>query len=112
MAGDQPQVTGVVALNPWVHPEDRVDLTGRTVLVVHGTEDRVADPRRSVAMTERLARTTVAGYLRVTEGQHAMLRHRSAFEDAATDFVRATLLGADVTGPVADLLDGAGVVTV
>jgi alpha-beta hydrolase superfamily lysophospholipase len=112
LAGDQPEVSSVVALNPWVHREDRVDLTGRPVLVVHGTEDRVADPRRSAAMTEALAGTTVAGYLRVTGGEHAMLRHRSVFEGAATDFVRATLLGADLKGPVADLLDGAGVVTV
>ena len=112
LAGDQPEVSSVVALNPWVHSEDRVDLAGRPVLVVHGTEDRVADPGRSAAMTEVLARTTVAGYLRVNGGQHAMLRHRSVFEGAATDFVRATLLGADVTGPVADLLDGAGVATV
>ena len=112
LAGDQPEVTSVVALNPWVHRTDRVDLTGRPVLVVHGTEDRVADPGRSVAMTKELAGTTIAGYLNVTGGQHSMLRHRSVFEGAATDFVRATLLGADVTGPVADLLDGAGVVTV
>jgi len=112
LAGDQPEVSSVVALNPWVHSGDRVDLTGRRVLVVHGTEDRVADPGRSAAMTKVMARTTVAGYLSVTGGQHAMLRHRTVFEDAATDFVRATLLGADVSGPVADLLDGAGVVTV
>ena len=112
LAGDQPEVSSVVALNPWVHREDHVDLTGRRVLVVHGTEDRVADPGRSAAMTKALARTTVAGYLSVIGGQHAMLRHRSVFEGATTDFVRATLLGADVTGPVADLLGGAGVVTV
>lgn len=112
LAGDQPEVSSVVALNPWVHTTDRVDLTGRPVLVVHGTQDRVADPRRSAAMTEVLARTTAAGHLRVTGGQHSMLRHRSVFEDAAADFTRATLLGADVTGPVAELLDGAGVLTV
>ena len=66
------------------------------MLVVHGTDDRIADPGRSAAMTKVLARTTTAGYLRVTGGKHAMLRHRSVFEGAATDFVRATLLGADV----------------
>ena len=69
LAGDQPEVSSVVALNPWVHPEDRVDLAGRPVLVVHGTEDRIADPGRSAAMTKALARTTMAGYLRVTGGQ-------------------------------------------
>ncbi len=112
LAGDQPEVSSIVALNPWVRSQDHVDLAGRPVLVVHGTEDRVADPGRSEAITKALARTTVAGYLRVAGGQHAMLRHRSVFEGAATDFVRATLLGAHVTGPVADLLDGAGEVTI
>jgi hypothetical protein len=63
-------------------------------------------------MTRALARTTTAGYLRVTGGKHAMLSHRSVFEGAATDFVRATLLRADVDGPVADLLRGEAEVTV
>jgi len=112
LAGDQPEVSSVVALNPWVTPEDRVDLAGRPVLVVHGTDDRIADPGRSAAMTKALARTTTAGYLRVTGGKHAMLSHRAAFEGAATEFVRATLLGADVDGPVADLLRGEAEVTV
>ena len=112
LAGDQPEVTSVVALNPWVQRGDRVDLTGRPALVVHGTDDRIADPGRAAEMTTALARTTVAGYLSVTGGKHAMLGHRSVFEGAASDFVRATLLGAHVTGPVGELLDGAGVVTV
>ena len=112
LAGDQTAVSSVVALNPWVRPDDRVDLAGRPVLVVHGTEDRIADPGRSAAMTKALARTTTAGYLRVTGGKHAMLSHRSVFEGAATDFVRATLLRADVDGPVADLLRGEAEVTV
>ena len=111
LAGDQPAVSSVVALNPWVRPDDRVDLAGRPVLVVHGTEDRIADPGRSAAMTKAVARTTTAGYLRVTGGKHAMLSHRSVFEGAATDFVRATLLRADVDGPVADLLRGEAEVT-
>jgi hypothetical protein len=41
-----------------------------------------------------------------------MVQHRAVFEGAATDFARATLLGAEVTGPVAELLDGETVVTV
>jgi pimeloyl-ACP methyl ester carboxylesterase len=112
LAGDQPEVRSVVALNPWVHPSDRVDLAGRPVLVVHGTEDRVADPRRSAAMAQALARTTHVGYLRVSGGRHAMLRHRTVFEDAAADFATATLLGDAVTGPVGALLDGEREVTV
>ncbi|MCW2850266.1 MAG: alpha/beta hydrolase [Marmoricola sp.] len=112
LAGDQPAVRSVVALNPWVQSTDRVDLAGRPTLIVHGTEDRIADPRRSAAMAERLARTAPVGYLRVTGGRHAMLSHRNVFEQAASDFVRATLLDVRPTGAVADLLGGQDVVTV
>ncbi|MCW2809235.1 MAG: alpha/beta hydrolase [Marmoricola sp.] len=112
LAGDQPSVRSVVALNPWVQTTDRVDLGGRPTLVVHGTDDRIADPRRSEALAKHLARTAPVGYLRVTGGRHAMLKHRARFEGAAADFARATLLGTEVTGPVAELLDGETVVTV
>lgn len=112
LSGDQPGVRSVVALNPWVQSTDRVDLARRPALIVHGTDDRIADPRRSAAMAERLARTAPVGYLRVTGGQHAMLRHRGVFERAATDFALATLLGARTTGPVDQLLQGEREVTV
>lgn len=112
LAGNHPAVRSVVALNPWVQPSDQPDLAGRPVLVVHGTEDRVADPRKSAALAERMARTTQVGYLRVSGGQHAMLRHRSVFEQAAVDFTCATLLGTPPTGAVAELLGGERVVTV
>jgi len=112
LSGDQPGVRSVAALNPWVHRTDHADLAGCSVLVVHGTDDRIADPQRSAAMAKSLARTTDVGYLRVTDGRHAMLRHRSAFENAASDFARATLLGDEVGPPVAGLLKGQRVVTV
>jgi alpha-beta hydrolase superfamily lysophospholipase len=112
LAGDQPSVTSVVALNPWVRTTDAVDLAGRPTLIVHGTDDRIADPRSSAALAERLARTAPVGYLRVTGGRHAMLGHRSVFERAAADFATATLLGTRVGGPVAELLEGERIVTV
>ena len=112
LSGDQPGVHSVAALNPWVHRSDHVDLTGCSVLVVHGTEDRIADPGRSAALAKQLGGTTDVGYLHVTGGRHAMLRHRSVFEGAASDFVRATLLGDEVGPPVTDLLKGQRVVTV
>lgn len=106
LAGDQPAVRSVVALNPWVQPTDRVDLAGRRTLIVHGTEDRVADPRKSAALAESIRRTAPVGYLTVTGGKHAMLAHAGVFERAAADFATATLLGREVTGPVGDLLAG------
>jgi pimeloyl-ACP methyl ester carboxylesterase len=93
LAGAEPGVVGVVALNPWVYPTDTVDLAGRRVLVVHGDADRIAVPERAQLVARRLARTTEAEWRTVEGGQHAMLRHGRVFETAAADFVAETLLG-------------------
>jgi pimeloyl-ACP methyl ester carboxylesterase len=108
LAADRPSVRSAVALAPWVYPSDgdAVDLRGRRVLVVHGDEDRVADPRRSLQVAERLGRTTDVGYVRVTGGKHAMLSHGRVFERAAADFVTATLLGSEPGSPVREVLAG------
>ena len=102
LAGDQEGVRSVVALNPWVYPTDDADLTGRRVLVVHGTEDRVADPGRSVTVARSIARTAEVGYVAVPGARHAMLRHGTTFEHAAAGFARATLLGVEHAGPASD----------
>ncbi len=112
MAGSAPEVASVVALNPWLQSSDRVDLGARPALVVHGSEDRIADPRRALALATRLALTGPVGFLRVSGGQHSMLRHRSVFEESAADFARATLLGDVVEDPVARLLKGTTELTV
>ena len=109
LAGDADGVRSVVALNPWVTPEDHVDLAGRDVLMVHGTDDRIASPARAEHLARTLARSAdVLGFARVEGGKHAMLRHGGAFTRATTDFVVATLLGRRVDGPVARVLAGAG----
>lgn len=95
MAGSLPEVTTVVALNPWVQPDDDADLAGRRVLVVHGTDDRIASPARARALADRLARRPGVDvtWQEVPGGKHAMLAHRRVFERAAADFVVASLLG-------------------
>lgn len=93
LAGSAPAVRSVAALNPWVYPTDAPDLAGRRVLVVHGTDDRIADPARAAAVVRRMSRTTDVELVEVAGGRHAMLRHGPAFERAATDFVTETLLG-------------------
>lgn len=101
LAGGEPGVRGVVALNPWVYADDPrrpVDLAGRRVLFVHGSEDRVAPPERSRLVARALARQTEVEYVEVPGGRHAMLRHGAAFERAAAGFVLATLLGRDARG--------------
>lgn len=94
LAADRPHVRSSVALNPWVHPDDGdIDMSGRPVLVVHGTADRVADPRRARAMADRLAKTADVTFVTVPGGTHAMLGHRREFEEPAARFAVQTLLG-------------------
>ncbi len=92
LAGSAPAVRSVVALNPWVHLTDRVDLSGRRVLVLHGTEDRVASIEKAAAVAQRLASTADVSFVTVEGGRHAMLRHGSEFERPAAEFAVATLL--------------------
>jgi pimeloyl-ACP methyl ester carboxylesterase len=93
LAGAQPDVVGVVALNPWVYPSDDADLSGRRVLIVHGDADRVALPERARQVADRLGRRTSVEWRTVPGGKHAMLRHGAVFERAAADFVADTLAG-------------------
>jgi alpha-beta hydrolase superfamily lysophospholipase len=111
LAGGDPQVRSIVALNPWVLPTDHVDLHGTPALVVHGTDDRVALPARSADLARRLSASAPVGYVTVPGGRHAMLRHGRAFETYAAEFVTATLLGTRPrSDAVADVLGGAAYV--
>lgn len=92
LAGTAAPVRTVVALNPWVYADDDADLTGRRVLVVHGTDDRIADPARSRRVADRIGRRADLTWRDVPGGKHAMLRHGATFEKAAAGFVVDTLL--------------------
>ncbi len=94
LAAGEDGVRCVVALAPWVYPDDgSVDASGRDVLVVHGTNDRVADPGRSQAAARRLQRTAASvAYIRVVGGKHAMLRRHGTFGRLAAEFTMTTLL--------------------
>ena len=98
LSGSLLGVRSVVALNPWVYPTDRADLAGRSVLVVHGTADRVADPERARVVASAIAETTDVTFVPVEGGKHAMLRHGATFERTATDFLLSSLLGARSAG--------------
>ena len=81
----------VVALNPWVYPTDEADLTGRRVLVIHGTDDRVASIERRdggpAAGEDRRRRLPDRRGRR-----HAMLRRGKEFERPAAEFAVHTLV--------------------
>ena len=85
----------MVALNPWVYPQDTADLSGRRVLVVHGLQDRIASPARAQAVARNLSRTAYVEFVTVPGGKHAMLRHGREFDQRAADFT-AEVLGARV----------------
>ena len=107
LGGGRPDVRSVVALAPWVQLSDTPDLPGRDVLVVHGTEDRIASWDRAHAVTERVRRQADrVGFVSVEGGKHAMLRHHRLFDGLAADFTAATLLGDEPRGPVAEVLGG------
>lgn len=94
LASGMPSVRSVVALAPWVYPnEGRIDASGRDVLIVHGDNDRVASPAHAAAFARDLARTARVGYLTVRGGSHSMLRHHHVFDAVAAEFVRATTGG-------------------
>lgn len=92
LAGGEPGVRSVVALNPWLHGSDRADLTGRRVLILHGTHDRVADPARAAAVARHLSQHTEVSFVPVPGGRHAMLRHAARFEGEAAAFMVRTLV--------------------
>lgn len=113
LGADDAAVRSVVALNPWVQTSDRVRVQGARVLVVHGTEDRIALPERSRQLARRLAAGAEVGYIAVRGGRHAMLRHGRAFERYAAEFVTVTLLGGPArSAAVAAVMDGEAYVEV
>jgi predicted esterase len=112
-AAGAPAVRSAVALAPWVYPsDDPPGLAGRRILVVHGTEDRIARPERSAAVARTMSRTADVGYVRVEGGKHAMLRHHDRFGGLAAEFAATTLLGEPATGTLARIEAGEPLVAV
>lgn len=106
---DAPGVVGVVGLAPWVDGDDAPgEVAGVRIDVLHGTADRMTDPRASRAWTEQArARGALTTYTPVDGAGHTMLRraswwHGTAAATAVTDLraVRGAVgsTGQDVTG--------------
>lgn len=62
------------------------------MLVVHGTEDRVASLARTRAVVANLRRRADIELREVPGGRHAMVRRGAVFERAAAAFCVETLL--------------------
>ena len=106
LAAGSPGVVSVVALAPWVYPQEGGDVTGRHILIVHGTKDRIASMTNAESVARRLATTGVVSLVRVRGGKHAMLSHHREFGRLAADFAAATLLGTTPDATISRLLDG------
>ena len=90
----EPEVRVVAGLAPWVNHGDPVHgRPGLDVLLMHGVDDRITDPRKTEAMGERLRAQGADVTWRPVEGEgHAMLRHALTWHREVTDFVTGSLL--------------------
>lgn len=86
-------------------PQDTsaVRVADRRILFVHGLRDRIARPDLARRLAGVLGRRNDVGFIGISNGTHAMLRHRRTFDRCTGDFVRNTLLGEPVEGPVAEV---------
>ena len=104
LTADHPGVRSVVALAPWVYPDDVPrGADDRRFLIVHGDHDVIARAERSAAVAKALGRTADVGYVTIEGGKHAMLRHHARFDGLAAEFAVTTLLGepaGDVLGRI------------
>lgn len=94
---DDPAVRGVCALAPWTPRGEPVEaVAGRSVLVVHGTRDRMTSPAESHAYAERAAHVAarVARFEIANEG-HAMLRRARVWTRLTVAFTLDLLAGDD-----------------
>lgn len=90
---DDPAVTAVCALAPWIEPgEPTAQLHGRSVLVAHGDLDRWTDPGASFRYAERAKSVTRATCRFVVHGSgHPMLRRRADWSGLVRRFVTHAL---------------------
>jgi alpha-beta hydrolase superfamily lysophospholipase len=64
------------------------------VLLVHGSADRITDPRRTAVLARRYADSGVdLRYVTVEGGSHSMLKDATLWHDTVADFVTDVLLG-------------------
>jgi pimeloyl-ACP methyl ester carboxylesterase len=93
-----PDVVGVAALAPWVESDVRQPRRGVAVLLMHGSDDHVTDPRRTEVLARRYADTGVdLRYVTVEGGTHTMLKNAALWHDTVADFVTDVLFGPDRT---------------
>ncbi|WNI22860.1 alpha/beta hydrolase [Streptomyces sp. ITFR-16] len=118
-AGGHPAVAAVLALAPWLPPDGNTEgdgdaadvpepvkhLSGRPVLLVHGTNDARCDPELSFRLAQRAKKANRdTCRFEVHSDGHALRQHHAEVAALASDFVRGALFGHAYARPVADAL--------
>lgn len=82
---DDPSVTGVVVLAPWLPAQEPVSpLAGKHLAAAHGRADRITSPRQTEAFVRRARAVAATAELRdMGRVGHYMLRHVSQWNDFA-----------------------------
>ncbi|HQH08818.1 MAG TPA: alpha/beta fold hydrolase [Phycicoccus sp.] len=92
LAGE-PDVRAVVALAPWIEPEDVPHgRPGLAVLLMHGTKDRTTDPRLTQRFAAQLRKLGAGVTLIDVRDGHAMLWQARRWHSTAARFVRDALV--------------------
>ncbi|MCM2412158.1 alpha/beta hydrolase [Streptomyces sp. RKAG290] len=110
-AGGHPAVGAVLALAPWLpgdpeaEPEPVKHLSGRQVLLVHGTNDTRSDPELSFRLAERAKKSNRdTCRFEVHSDGHALRQHHDEVAALAADFIGGSLFGRSYARPLADAL--------
>ncbi|MFF7728307.1 alpha/beta hydrolase [Streptomyces sp. NPDC008001] len=113
LAAGHPAVTSVLALAPWLpepgraapEPDPVRQLSGRRVLIVHGTNDECTDPDLSFRLAQRAKKVNrdVCRFEVHSDG-HGLRQHRAEVQALVVDFVRGSLFGHHFARPVTDAL--------
>lgn len=88
-AADDPSVTGVVGLAPWLpEGEPNSSIAGRHLRIMHGTQDSWTSPALSREYVERSQDiASSATWTSLPGGGHFMFRHSAAWKRFVTDSV-------------------------
>ena len=88
--GGHSAVTAVAGLAPWLPPrEPSAQLAGRSVLLAHGTADRMTDPAATAGFASRLrAEGTPVRFVRIPGEGHAMVRRAHRWHRLASGFLQ------------------------
>jgi pimeloyl-ACP methyl ester carboxylesterase len=94
-------VRSVAALAPWLPDGEPIPVLGdRTLLLAHGTADRITSPAKTVELAEKLIADGRDVELKLYPGgRHDMLFPARPWHDLAAAFMVRTLLGPPREGP-------------